>query len=88
MEFSTKTMRKSLDEAKAIDEAKFNAWKMGQQPEDAYKAAKKEVDNNMKKVHAAIAKMDSKAKKDPNWGHIGELGRVNESLIEIIDSLR
>lgn len=81
MKYSKDQIREALSEATY----KVKKEELGNSAEKVYKSRRKEANDKIKRISAALKKMDAKAKKDPSsWGHAGNMGNVIESLDEIL----
>jgi len=74
-------MKLSLREAvSAFTEVSFDS----DSPADVYKTRRGEIDKQIKALQAALKKMDTKQKKNPqNWGFAGSLGQISDNIKEM-----
>jgi sugar-specific transcriptional regulator TrmB len=75
-------MKLSLREAvSAFTEVSFDF----DSPADVYKTSRGEIDKQIKALQAALKKMDTKQKKNPqNWGLVGNLGQIEDHIKEMV----
>jgi len=71
----------------ALSEATYKVKKeeLGNSAEKVYKSRRKEANDKIKRISAALKKKDAKAAKNPgSWAHAGDMGNVIESLDNIL----